>query len=224
MSESKEINIDRLKINESNPRFIRDDRFEQLKKSIREFPNGMKFNRIKYDSSDAMKILAGNMRHKALNALGYKKIPNEWIVDVAELTKEEKERLIIIDNINFGAWDYDFLNEWDEEDLEEWGMIIDFGEKLKRLAIGEEIEIEQSVQIEPPREYILIMADPNSVEWEELKQLLKLRMLRRGGYKKNSMFDHVGLERVIEWSEFKKRYADSDTKRKANEFTIQLTI
>jgi hypothetical protein len=70
---------------------------------------------------------------------------------------------------------------------------------------GEEIEFEQSVQIEPPQEYILIMADPNSVEWEELKEMLKLKMVSRGGYKKGSPFDASGIERVITWVDLKER-------------------
>ena len=57
------------------------------------------------------------------------------------------------------------------------------------------------------------MAEPNSVDWEEIKQTLKLKMVRRGGYKKGSAFDSVGLERVLNWGDFKKRInANSDTK------------
>jgi len=67
------------------------------------------------------------------------------------------------------------------------------------------MDLEQSVQLEPPKEYILIMAEPNSVEWEELKETLKLKMVRRGGYKKGSAFDSLSIERVIWWGDFKKR-------------------
>ena len=56
-----------------------------------------------------------------------------------------------------------------------------------------------------PQEYIMILAEPNSEEWEELKEMLKLKKVRRGGYKKGSAFDAVGLERVIKWSDLKKR-------------------
>ena len=57
------------------------------------------------------------------------------------------------------------------------------------------------------------MADPNSIEWEELKETLKLKMVRRGGYKKGSGFDAVSIERVITWQDFKNRiYVDSGTK------------
>jgi hypothetical protein len=77
---------------------------------------------------------------------------------------------------------------------------------------GETLDFEQSVQLIPPKEYILIMADPNSEEWEDLKNALKLKMVRRGGYKEGSNFDAISLERVLNWADFKERYANSDTK------------
>jgi hypothetical protein len=105
-------------------------------------------------------------------------------------------------------------NEWDLDDLESWGLDLpNIDDQIDDLEEDEEIELPQSVQLEPPREYILIMADPNSVEWEEMKETLKLGMVRIGGYKKGSTFDVVSLERVIEWKEFKERmYADRDPK------------
>ena len=64
-----------------------------------------------------------------------------------------------------------------------------------------------------PKEYILIMAEPNSIEWEEIKEKLQLQIVRRGGYKKGSIFDKPSIERVINWEDFKQRYnANSDTK------------
>jgi hypothetical protein len=68
------------------------------------------------------------------------------------------------------------------------------------------------VQLIPPKEYILIMAEPNSNDWEELKEVLKLKMVRRGGYKEGSSFDAVSLERVLTWEDLKKRYVNSSTK------------
>ena len=57
------------------------------------------------------------------------------------------------------------------------------------------------------------MAEPNSVDWEDLKETLKLKMVRRGGYKKGSGFDAVSLERVLEWNDLKDRInVNSSTK------------
>ena len=98
--------------------------------------------------------------------------------------------------------------------LEDWGLDIpNLDDQVDELEDGEEIELPQSVQVEPPKEYILIMAEPNSVDWEDLKETLQLKMVRRGGYKKGSGFDAVSLERVLEWSDLKDRInANSSTK------------
>jgi hypothetical protein len=56
------------------------------------------------------------------------------------------------------------------------------------------------------------MAEPNSVDWEEIKEKLQLKMVRRGGYKQGSVFDAISLERVLNWEDFKNRYVNSSTK------------
>lgn len=200
-----------IKPNSKNPRLIKDDKFKKLVQSIKDFPAMMSLRPIVVNSE--MMILGGNMRYKACQELKMKEIPDEWVKIAAQLTEDEEKRFIIEDNVGFGEWDYDILvNEWDVDELAEWGMEIDM-EKIDKMQDGEEIEIEQSVQIEPPKEYILIIAEPNSVEWEELKEMLKLKMVRRGGYKKGSAFDAVGLERVIWFNDFKSRLnVNSDTK------------
>jgi hypothetical protein len=151
------------------------------------------------------------MRLKACKEIGLKEIP---IIVADEWTEEQKNEFLIKDNVGFGEWDWDSLaNEWDAEKLDDWGLDLPINDKIDELEDGEEIELPQSVQLEPPKEYILIMAEPNSVEWEEIKQMLQLKMVRRGGYKKGSAFDAIALERVIEWSDFKTRInVNSDTK------------
>lgn len=57
-------------------------------------------------------------------------------------------------------------------------------------------ELPQAIQLEPAREYAVIMcADLD--EWERLKVALGLTPVRRGGYKKGSPFDDVGTQRVV---------------------------
>lgn len=122
MSESKEINISKFKFNESNPRLIKDHRFEELKKSISEFPKMLEMRPIVYEP-DTMAVLGGNMRLRALIALGYKNIPEAWTKSAKTLTEEERKRFVIVDNVGFGEWDYDILaNEWDENKLTKWGI------------------------------------------------------------------------------------------------------
>ena len=75
------------------------------------------------------------MRLKALQELKYKEIPDEWVKRADELTEEEKKRFIIADNVGFGEWDMDILaNEWDENDLSEWGVDLpEFNTKTEKI-------------------------------------------------------------------------------------------
>jgi ParB-like chromosome segregation protein Spo0J len=157
-----------------------------------------------------MVVLGGNMRLKAMQEAGWSEVP----VQVVDWSEEKQREFIIKDNVGFGEWDWDELaNTWDAEELNEWGLDVPNLEEIDKLEDGEEIELPQSVQLEPPMEYILVMAEPNSVEWEELKETLQLRMVRRGGYKKGSAFDAVALERVLNWNDLKERLnANSSTK------------
>jgi hypothetical protein len=110
-----------IKLNKSNPRLIKDDKFKKLVKSIEEFPKMMELRPIVIDND--MTILGGNMRYKALSELGYKEVPDEWVKRADELTDEEKQRFIIADNVGFGEWEWDALaNEWDANKLQEWGL------------------------------------------------------------------------------------------------------
>lgn len=115
------IEIKDLKLNDNNPRFIRDDRFAKLKDSIEQFPKMMALRPIVVDQNGI--VLGGNMRLRALIDLGYKSIPKAWVKKADELNEEEKRRFIIADNTGFGEWDWDLLaNEWDAAELETWGL------------------------------------------------------------------------------------------------------
>ena len=123
--------ISKLKNNPNNPRFIKDDKFEKLKKSISEFPEMMEKRPIVCvtDVDGKLYPLGGNMRLKALQELGYKEIPDNWILLADEWTEEQRREFVIKDNVGFGEWDWEELaNAWDSEKLEEWGLDVpDFG-------------------------------------------------------------------------------------------------
>jgi hypothetical protein len=205
---AERIKISQVKTNPNNPRLIKDHKFKKLVKSIKEFPEMLEIRPIVVDKDNI--VLGGNMRLRACQEAGLKEV---YILKADQLTEKQQREFIVKDNVGFGEWDWDDLaNEWDAEELEDWGLDLPMDVKIDELEDDEEIELEQSVQLEPPKEYILIMADPNSLEWEEMKQDLKLKIVRNGGYKQGSAFDSSSIERVIWWNDFKKRYADSDTK------------
>lgn len=111
-----------------NPRWIRDARFEALKKSIEDAPEMLDLREILVYSLSGIKgkdgryiVIGGNMRLRALRELGYAEAPCK-VLDPA--TPMEKLREYTIkDNEGFGQNDFDILaNEWDGEELSGWGM------------------------------------------------------------------------------------------------------
>ena len=70
--------------------------------------------------NDDMVVLGGNMRLRACQKAGLKEVP---IIKASDLTEEQQQEFIIKDNVGFGSWDWDMIaNEWDVEQLEDWGL------------------------------------------------------------------------------------------------------
>ena len=114
------ININKVRSNPNNPRIIKDEKFQKLVKSIQEFPQMLEIRPIVVN--DDMIVLGGNMRLKACLEAGLKEIP---IIKASNLTEEQQREFIIKDNVGFGEWDWnDLANNWDAEQLEEWGLDI----------------------------------------------------------------------------------------------------
>ena len=133
------IKVSTLKKNPNNPRLLRDDKFEKLKNSLREFPQMMSLRPIIIDAENI--VLGGNMRLEAIKALGMKEIPDEWVKRADDLTEAQKQEFIVKDNVGFGEWDWDAIaNEWSDLPLEDWGldvpnfeMVEDYSDKNKEL-------------------------------------------------------------------------------------------
>ena len=207
------IKIALVKPNPSNPRIIKDDKFIKLVKSIKEFPKMLELRPIVVN--DDMVVLGGNMRLKACKEAGLKEVP---IIKASDLTEEEQKEFIIKDNVGFGEWDWGILaNEWDSEELEAWGLDLPELKAIDDADEGDEIKIPKSLQVIPKKEYIIIMADEDSDEWQELQNIFKCGLVRQGGCKIGSSSDKVGrgIERVFDLKTFKERVlnelSDSDT-------------
>ena len=143
------IKLSKIKPNEKNPRFVKDEKFEKLCKSIEAFAEKMMPLRpIVIDENNI--ILGGNMRFKALKHLGYKEVPSDWIKQANDLTEEEKNEFIIKDNVGFGDWDWEVLaNEWNSDELEEWGLDIPNFEPIEELeAVEDDYEEPEQMQVD----------------------------------------------------------------------------
>jgi ParB-like chromosome segregation protein Spo0J len=186
--------INLIKPNPNNPRIIKDDKFKKLVQSIKDFPQMLELRPIVIDENNI--VLGGNMRLKACQELGLKDVPTIYAKD---LTEDQKKEFIIKDNVGFGEWNWDELaNDWDEELLVEWGLDLPIGQQIDELEEGEEILLEQAIQLKPKREYVVIMCDEENSDWDELKQSLNLPMVKRGACKTTSPFEkHTSVQRVI---------------------------
>jgi ParB-like chromosome segregation protein Spo0J len=186
----------------------------KLAGSIREFGFN---NPVLIDKDNG--IVAGHGRVMAAQKLELKTVP---CIRLGHLTDTQRRAYILADNRLAeigGGWDEEMLrNEindliaekspidllgWSDielEDLLNAEKIIDEAEK--------EILHEQSLQVEPGKEYILIIAQ-NEQEWSEMVQTLQLKKVRRGGYKEGSAFDSIGTERVLTLERIKNAYCNT---------------
>jgi len=130
------VKIKDIKSNPNNPRVIKDDKFHKLCESIKAFPKMLELRPIVVN--DDMVVLGGNMRLKALKHLGLTEAP---VIKASELTEDQQRQFIIKDNAGFGEWDWNILaNEWDVQELEQWGIDIP-GFDINSDELGEEFSL-----------------------------------------------------------------------------------
>lgn len=132
--------LSELKTNPTNPRTIKDDKFKKLVQSLKDFPEMMEKRPLVCvtDTSDGkLYPLGGNMRLKALQELKYKDIPDSWVMIADDWTEKQRNEFIIKDNVGFGEWNWDLLaNDWDVDDLENWGLDVEKEEKEQAKSRG----------------------------------------------------------------------------------------
>ena len=114
------INIKHLKSNRgqvkglpSNPRFIKNDKFAKLCKSIQEDPEMLKLREIvAYDNNGELVVIMGNMRLRAMKELGIKEASVKILPSDTPI--EKLKAYTLKDNSNYGEYDFDLLSiEWD---------------------------------------------------------------------------------------------------------------
>jgi len=115
------ISTNKLRTSPSNPRAIRENKMEQLMRSISEDPELMQARPLIVN--ERMEVLAGNQRLRACVALGWAEVP----CVVVDWDEQKQKRVMVKDNVSAGEWDWDTLaNEWEAEELQEWGLDIPF--------------------------------------------------------------------------------------------------
>lgn len=135
--------VKKLKPWKDNPRDITNAGFEKLKDRIRQ--RGF-HSSIVVDIDNT--ILSGNMRWRALNALGIKKVnilrPNR------KLTSEERKKIALESNLNDGEWNMESLKSFNLELLTDVGFdqmkLVEFWDKDAKVA-NEPFDLEKEIKI-----------------------------------------------------------------------------
>jgi hypothetical protein len=140
-------------------------------------------------------IIAGHGRVLAAEQLQIADVPCAIARDWSD-AKKRAYRLADNELALHATWNKEMLRI-ELADLQAQGAdlnAIGFADNAK---LNEDVaELPQGLQLEPAREYAVIMCD-NLDEWERLKVALNLTPVRRGGYRKGSPRDDVGTQRVV---------------------------
>ena len=141
--------ISNVKLNPNNPRIIKDDKFKKLVQSIKDFPEMLNIRPIVVNKD--MIILGGNMRYKACKEAGLKEIP----IIITDLSEDKQREFLIKDNTSGGEWDWEVLaNEWDAEQLDDWGL------DVPSFEVDEVLEAEEDdFDTTPPEEPVTVLGD-----------------------------------------------------------------
>lgn len=125
-----EYNDGQLKGCPKNPRYIKDNEYASLKKSLLSSPEFLEYKPLMvYEYADGKYItICGNMRLKAANELldggneQFSALP--CFVLKAETSIAKIKEYAIKDNVQAGSWDWDDLanDDWNVDELQEWGV------------------------------------------------------------------------------------------------------
>jgi len=158
------VNIKQVLPNPDNPRIIKDYKFKKLVNSIKEFPQMLDLRPIVVNQD--MIVLGGNMRLKACEEAGLTEVP---IIFADNLTPEQEKEFIIKDNSSFGEWDWDLLaNEWNTDQLIDWGMDLPKEWSLDPEELGEDFSLADGDR-EPFQQMTFKLADEQA---EQIKNAL----------------------------------------------------
>ena len=194
--------LSELKELPGNPRTIKKDQFEKLKKSLKDNKDYFEARPIILsDRTGELVILAGNQRYKAAQAIGMNEVPT---ILLKGLTEQREKEIIIRDNVNNGEWDSDILaNNWEIEELAEWGAPVPVMKEK-----DEEGEVQFAEFIDEENNYILLKFTTD-IDWINACSIFDIKpgqcySTRRDGVITDSMH-RIGVARVIDGAEALRR-------------------
>jgi DNA modification methylase len=208
---------------------IKDERFDKLCTSLREFPEMLEKRPLVCftDTDGKFVVLGGNMRLKAAKEIGLKELP---IVLADDWTAEQKDQFLIKDNIGFGEWNFDELKaDWDVEQLEAWGLEHDWETEQQLEAVEDDFDAT------PPENPITVLGDlyeigehrllcGDSTDSEQVARLMD-------GEKADMVFTDppYGMNAVSKSGVLKEKYGDdilgdSDTNAAKDSFNLIISL
>ena len=223
MTQFPKIKISDLTELKFNPREISRDAFDGLKASICDHTRsvsgwnaeqGFRLVGTITVNRQGKRVIGGHQRIRAIKSLG-----QDWVhadditwVDIEPDSPLEKQLCVTLNNPEIqGDFTPDLellLGELREEPCFEdlrLDQLLEEPHSSTGVKGGDtETLFEQAVQLEPPKEYMLIVCD-DSQDWDRLRKFFDLQYVRRGGYKKGSVFDDMGIQRVIKADDFFRR-------------------
>ena len=150
---SQNIELSKLETNKGqieglpkNPRHIKSEKYEKLKKSIEDNPEMLGMREVLvFPHGSKYVIIGGNMRFQACKELQFETVPCKILNK--DTTAEQLRAITIKDNVGFGEHDWELLaNEWDSVELEEWGLevpnfeqpeLTDYSDKNKEIDVDD---------------------------------------------------------------------------------------
>lgn len=209
--ETKKISISLIEPNKgqveglpANPRFVKDERFNVLKKSIIDAPEMLSLRElIVYQlEEERYVVIGGNMRLEACRSLGYKEVPCKVLPRDTDVDKLRE--YAIKDNVSIGETNLGVLQEWNIDELTAWGM--EFGD-VKEMTEDEFDKTFNSIKnadavypIVPKfdeRHEVFIIISENEVDANYLRERLgmnKMKSYKRGVVSKSNV---ISIKDVI---------------------------
>jgi hypothetical protein len=160
-------------------------------KSIKEFPKMLELRPIIVN--DDMIVLGGNMRLKACKEAGMKEIP---VIKASELTEEQQREFIIKDNVGFGEWDWEMItNEWDAEQVAEWGLDVpNFESDVDYSILEDDNELNSQLESMANGVKKAIQIEFEAEHYEEAYELVKF-WREKGGYVGGMIMEFLKAEK-----------------------------
>lgn len=108
-----------------NPRVISDERYRALVRRLKKSNLTGVIPLKVYEQDGVFVVLSGNQRLKALRELKAAEVP--CIVVPKDADAETLREIVVLENVNDGEWDG--LENWNADELQEWGVTTPWSER-----------------------------------------------------------------------------------------------